>query len=200
MKAGFIFTDDKELYELILQLRSHGWSKQNSEDKHQELIYKYNIDDFHSPFTFYVPGFNVRPTDLSAFLALRQIKKMDHYFGQRHKNHIRYSQNLKGVIEFQDFSNNKIIASISFGALARNHEHRKSIVRRLVLCGIETRLFSAGSLDQHPFWFEKYPKINDLESLKIHSTGFFLPNNHEMREENIDFISAVVKDDPEVMK
>lgn len=191
-EGGFCFTDDKEIYELLLQLRSHGWSKQNTKEKHEELIKKYNIDDFHSPFTFYVPGFNVRPTDINSFIGLRQLDKIDGFFEQRHENHIRYSQNLKGWLEYQDFSNNKLVASISFGALAHNNDQRRKIVKHLVKNGIETRIYSAGSLDQHPQWFERYPKINDPTSLKIHSTGFFLPNNADMAENDVDFISNVV--------
>mgnify|MGYP001589879717 CR=1 FL=1 len=56
-EGGFIFTDDKELYELLLSIRSHGWSKQNTKEEHKRLVQKYKIDDFHAPFTFYFPRF-----------------------------------------------------------------------------------------------------------------------------------------------
>ena len=34
-----------------------------------------NIDSFHEPFTFLIPGLNLRSTDLQAFIGLRQVEK-----------------------------------------------------------------------------------------------------------------------------
>ena len=176
-RAGFCFTDDKEIYELLLSLRSHGWAKQNSPEEQKRLVEKYKIDNFHTPFTFYYPGFNVRPLDIQSFFGIQQMKKIDGFFKQRHKNHIRYAGNLRGTVSFQDYAqNNSLVASISFGALAKDNQERRNIVKALVENGIETRIYSAGSLDQHPAWYERYPKINDPLSLKIHQTGFFCPN------------------------
>jgi CDP-6-deoxy-D-xylo-4-hexulose-3-dehydrase len=63
----------------------------------------------------------------------------------------------------------------------------------LVDNGIETRIFSAGNLGLHPFWYKRYGKFEDEVSNNIHSRGFFLPNYPELREDEIQFICKVVK-------
>ena len=192
IEGGMVNTDDKELYDMLLMLRSHGWAKDLDEKEYDRLIQKYNIDDFHKPFTFFVPGFNLRSTDLQAFLGIRQIEKAEWAADRRHKNHLEYAKNLEGCVEYQNWFKNKPV-SISFGALANDTDHRQQIVTRLVENGIETRIFSAGNLGLHPFWYERYGRFNDKMSNKIHSNGFFVPNYPELTKDEIKFICDVVK-------
>lgn len=192
IEGGMVNTDDPELYDMLLMLRSHGWAKDLNEESYNRLIKKYGIDDFHKPFSFFVPGFNLRSTDLQAFLGLRQIDKADWAARRRNENHIRYAKNLEGIVQYQKWGNNFPV-SISFGALARSSPHRKSIVNALVDNGIETRLFSAGNLGRHPFWYERYGHFDCVISDWIHSCGFFLPNYPELTNEEIDHICKIVK-------
>tara|TARA_R110000824_G_scaffold104492_4_gene248053 strand:- start:779 stop:1939 length:1161 start_codon:yes stop_codon:yes gene_type:complete len=192
IEGGMVNTDDKELYNMLLMLRSHGWGKDLDEQAYNNLMQKNGIDDFHKPFTFFVPGFNLRATDLQAFLGIRQIERADDIGRLRNRNHKRYAENLDGIVEYQDWDNNTPV-SISFGALARSTTHRKEIVSRLVENGIETRIFSAGNLGLHPFWVERYGYFSDYVSNKIHSCGFFVPNYPELQLPEIDFICKVVK-------
>lgn len=194
VEGGTIHTDSKEIYDLLLMLRSHGWLKDLDEESRKKYIEKYEIDDFHQPFTFVEVGYNVRSTDLQAFIGLEQMKLIDAYAEQRNMNHRLYKQKLQGLgFMFQEYNEKEIISSISFGCLAKSKEERTRIVKALDENGIETRLFSAGSLDQHPFWYERYEKINDPLSLDIHQKGFFLPNNFDMKEKDVEFICEVVR-------
>ena len=192
IEGGMVNTNDEELYEMLLMLRSHGWAKDLNPSSAKTLMDEYGIDDFHSPFTFFVPGYNLRSTDLQAFLGIRQVKKADWVASRRNKNHCLYAEKLQGYVEFQKWADN-VPVSISFGALADSTEHRMQIVKKLVEHGIETRIFSAGNLGRHPFWTDLYDEFVDEVSDRIHSCGFFLPNYPEMTEEDIDFICDIVK-------
>ena len=192
IEGGMVNTEDKELYEMLLMLRSHGWAKDLSKESSDTLMKKYGIDDFHSPFTFFLPGYNLRSTDLQAFLGIRQVQKAEWAASCRNKNHRLYAEKLEGVVEFQRWGDN-VPVSISFGALADSTEHRKEIVTRLVEAGIETRIFSAGNLGRHPFWTDLYEEFRDEVSDNIHSRGFFLPNYPELTPEAIEHICDVVK-------
>jgi CDP-6-deoxy-D-xylo-4-hexulose-3-dehydrase len=192
IEGGMVNTDDDELFDILMMIRSHGWGKDLNHETYKKLVTKYEIDDFHSPFTFFVPGLNLRSTDLQAFLGLRQIDKADWVSDKRNENHLRYANNLKDDFVFQKWGNNKPV-SISFGMLANDVEHRRQIVNRLVENGIETRIFSAGNLGRHPFWTERYGVFKDEMSDKIHSTGFFVPNYPELTASEIDFICEVIK-------
>ena len=192
IEGGMVNTNNKELFDMLMLLRSHGWAKDLDQAAYSKLINSHGIDDFHKPFTFFVPGFNLRATDLQAFIGLRQIEKADWVSQRRYENHLRYAENLKGFVEFQNWGENKPV-SISFGALAESTAQRKEIVTRLVKEGVETRIYSAGNLGRHPFWVEKYDQFEDAMSDKIHDKGFFIPNYPELSLDEVDFICSVVK-------
>ena len=192
IEGGMVNTDSKELYDLMLMLRSHGWGKDLDQETYDGMIEEHGIDDFHKPFTFFVAGFNLRSTDLQAFIGIRQMEKAKWVAQRRYENHVRYAQNLEGYVQFQDWREHKPV-SISFGALATSKEHRTEIVNRLVDSKIETRIFSAGNLGLHPFWVRRYGKFDDEMSNIIHSRGFFVPNYPELTNEDIDYICSVIK-------
>ena len=192
IEGGMVNTDDPELYDMLLMLRSHGWGKDLNEQSYARLIEKYEINDFHKPFAFFVPGFNLRSTDLQAFLGLRQIERAEWAATRRNENHARYAEKLEGVVRYQKWGDDFPV-SISFGALAINESHRKRIIDALVANGVETRLFSAGNLGRHPFWYERYGQFDCPVSNQIHSCGFFLPNYPELTDGEIDHICDIVK-------
>ena len=191
IEGGMVNTDDEDLYYDLLMLRSHGWGKDLPNDLYKKKMADNEIDSFHEPFTFLVPGFNLRSTDLQAFIGLRQVEKADWISEMRTENHIEYAKQLDGHFEFQDWGDDNP-CSISFGALAESKEHRKEVVNRLVENGIETRIFSAGNLGLHPFWVNRYGEFHGEVADKIHSRGFFLPNYPELEIDDIEFICSVV--------
>jgi len=190
IEGGMINTDDEDLYHMLLMLRSHGWGKDLPKDLYKQKMDDNNVDSFHEPFTFLVPGFNLRSTDLQANFGLMQIEKADWISEMRTENHIEYAKQLDGHFEFQDWGNDNP-CSISFGVLAKNKEHRKEVVGRLVDNGIETRIFSAGNLGLHPFWVNRFGEFHGKVADKIHSRGFFLPNYPELEIDDINFICGV---------
>lgn len=191
IEGGMVNTNSKELYDLLLMLRSHGWTKDLDPEARASWSKKYSIDDWHEPFTFFYPGFNVRSTDVNAFLGLEQMKKADEVTRIRRRNHLVYIDQLKNL-RWQHWDKNASPCSISFGALATSTAHRAEIVKELDRHHIETRLFSAGNLGLHPFWFERYGKFHDTVADQVHSCGFFLPNNESLEEEDIRAICNVV--------
>jgi CDP-6-deoxy-D-xylo-4-hexulose-3-dehydrase len=192
IEGGLVSTDNKIFNDLLLMLRSHGWNKDLDKESHNQLVEKYNIDDFHSPFVFYESGFNLRSTDLNAFLGIRQIDKMDWLIKRRGENHDIYKKILGDYLYNQKAPADSVICSIHYGALAKDNEERRKIMKALDENGIETRIFSAGNLGLHPFWFERYGKASFPIADRIHYTGLFLPNNPTLSSKDIEFISNVV--------
>src|SRR3989344_1798112 len=94
IEGGMVSTDDPRFRDLLLMLRSHGWGKDLEPAARQKLVRKYKIDDFHSPFVFYIPGFNLRSTDLNAYIGLGQLDKLDWIISRRQENHLRYKKHL----------------------------------------------------------------------------------------------------------
>jgi CDP-6-deoxy-D-xylo-4-hexulose-3-dehydrase len=156
------------------------------------LVSENQIDDFHSPFVFYEPGFNVRSTDLNAFIGIEQLRKLDWMTGRRQANHDLYLRHLESRFYVQRPPETSKVASISFGLLADSPSERRQIVRALVAEGIETRIFSAGNLGLHPFWVNRYGKTSFPVADRVHHCGFFLPNHALMNEHDVTHIARVV--------
>ena len=87
-----VCTDDEELYEILKSIRSHGWDRDASPEYRGKLRDKWNVDSFNGLYTFYHPGFNLRATDLQAFIGRRQIKKADEVSKKRAENFQKYQE------------------------------------------------------------------------------------------------------------
>lgn len=195
IEGGMVSTDDKKFYDLLLMLRSHGWSKDLDFETHSRLVERYQIDDFHRPFVFYEPGFNLRSTDLNAYIGLGQLEKLDTVASRRHENHLLYQRFLGEKFCTQHWDDPKaVISSISFGVVADSGAQRRTIVQALNENGIETRIFSAGNLGLHPFWVHRYGKASFPMADRIHHRGFFLPNHPSFKTEDITLMAQVVLD------
>ncbi len=191
IEGGMVSTDDQGLDDLLRMLRSHGWSQDLDPASHRALVEKYRIDDFHTPFVFYEPGFNLRSTDLNAFIGLGQLDKLEWIISMRQRNHQIYKQHLEGKFTTQRADPNARICSISFGLVAQDARQRRAVVKALVDHGVETRIFSAGNLGLHPFWFNRYGRASFPVADRIHEGGLFLPNHPSLTPETVDFISQV---------
>jgi len=192
IEGGAVSTNDPEFRDLLLMHRSHGWLKDLDPATRERIYAKYNIDPFHSPFTFVEPGFNLRPTDLQAFIGLRQIDKMEWLIEHRGANHAKYRRLLGDKFTVQTPPDDSVICSIHFGMLASTGDERRKIVTALVENGIETRIFSAGNLGRHPFWTDRYGEFRSPMADRIHEQGLFLPNHPSLTDEDIRFIAGVV--------
>ena len=73
IEGGMICTNDKAVYDMLKMLRSHGWDRDLDSEKQQELRKEWGVDDFSALYTFYVPGFNVRSTDLQAVIDRKSV-------------------------------------------------------------------------------------------------------------------------------
>lgn len=192
IEGGMVSTNDKRLADLLLMLRSHGWSKDLDTETHRALVTRHLIDDFHSPFVFYEPGFNLRSTDLNAFIGIGQVNKLDWMTEQRRANHARYLERLSASFYVQKPPSGSQVASISVGLLAESRQQRQRIVQALVARGVETRIFSAGNLGLHPFWTSRYGATSFPVADRIHHCGFFLPNHAALTPDDVSIISQIV--------
>ena len=189
IEGGMISTDDEELYHILLSIRSHGWDRDLPKSKQIELREKYNIGDFRSLYTFYYPGFNLRATDLQAFIGLEQLKKLDLIVKNRNLNYQKYHEGIKNNEWKINPPKDSFISNFSYPVITKNI---KELVEKLTENNIECRPLICGSINEHPFWYERYGKQDLPISKKVHEYGLYLPNNHQMTVEEIDKVINIV--------
>jgi len=189
IEGGMISTDDEELYHILLSIRSHGWDRDLPKSKQIELRKKYNIGDFRSLYTFYYPGFNLRATDLQAFIGLEQLKKLDLIVKNRNLNYQKYHEGIKNNEWKINPPKDSFISNFSYPVITKNI---KVLVEKLTENNVECRPLICGSINEHPFWYERYGKQDLPISKKVHEYGLYLPNNHQMTVEEIDKVINIV--------
>ena len=189
IEGGMISTDDEELYHILLSIRSHGWDRDLPKSKQIELREKYSIGDFRSLYTFYYPGFNLRATDLQAFIGLEQLKKLDLIVKNRNLNYQKYHEGIKNNEWKINPPKDSFISNFSYPVITKNI---KELVEKLTENNVECRPLICGSINEHPFWYERYGKQNLPISKKVHEYGLYLPNNHQMTVEEIDKVINIV--------
>ena len=77
-EGGMIVCKNKEDYEILKSLRSHGWSRdEKTSRKYPHLDPRY---------VFINSGFNLRPTDIQAAIGTSQFKKLKKFRSIRSEN------------------------------------------------------------------------------------------------------------------
>jgi CDP-6-deoxy-D-xylo-4-hexulose-3-dehydrase len=189
IEGGMISTNDEDLYHLLLSIRSHGWDRDLPKNKQVELREKYNIDDFKSLYTFYYPGFNLRSTDLQAFIGIQQMNKIDEIVKSRNENYLKYKNEIKNDFWSISPPNNSYISNFSYPIITKNINN---LVKALSNNNIDCRPLICGSINEHPFWFERYGKSELPNSKLVHTYGIYLPNNHQITNDELDKVIETV--------
>ena len=189
IEGGIIATNDRNLYNILLSTRSHGWSRDLEPEYQEKLRNEWNVDSFNQLYTFYYPGFNLRSTDLQAFLGIRQLERADTVVDAREVNFKRYVEGLSNSIWRPSVSSDDFISNFCYPIICENKAEMK---QELTNNGIETRPLIAGSMAKQPFYIKRYGEATLPNSEIVHNGGLYLPNNPSLKGEEIDFIISVV--------
>ena len=190
VEGGMVCTNNRELYNIMLSIRSHGWLRDNDQDFTQKHLQKYEMyDTFSMKYFFVFPGFNIRNTDINAVVGRSQLKRIDANIAARDKNYRKFCAALEDKVWIQK-SDTDLISSLSFGII---DENKKQITEALINNNIECRPLICGSIQEHPFWYERYPKRELPNAQLVHDYGFYIPCHQHLTEQQINFISEIIK-------
>jgi CDP-6-deoxy-D-xylo-4-hexulose-3-dehydrase len=190
IEGGLISTDDEEIYNILLSIRSHGWDRDLDEKVRKDLREKYNIDEFRSLYTFYYPGFNLRSTDLQAKIGLLQMEKLDASIEKRKSNFALYDRLIKNNSWKATPDNNMSVSNFAYPII---HIKSDIIIKNLQKNNIACRPLICGSIARQPFFTNLYGKQVQLSMADVvHDYGLYIPNNPDMTEKDIIMISTIV--------
>jgi CDP-4-dehydro-6-deoxyglucose reductase, E1 len=189
IEGGMITTDDEELYNIVKSLRSHGWNRDVSDSFKLKLKEGFEVDDFKDLYTFYYPGFNLRSTDLQAFLGIHQLDKVEEIVTSRNSNYKLYNKLVTNDYwKITDYKN----CYISNFAYPIIHPNIKKISMDLNKNGIECRPLICGSIGNQPYWINLYGKTKFEFADIVDKFGLYVPNNSKLTEDEIRFICSII--------
>ena len=179
MEGGLVVTDDEELYHIMLCLRAHGWTRNLPKFNH--VCGEKSDDPFEESFRFVLPGFNLRPLEMSGAIGLEQLKKLPSFVSERRGNAAVF-QSL--FADHPDFLIQQEIGQSSwfgFSLIIRSDAKisRREVVNTLNENGIECRPIVAGNFAKNQVmqWFD-YEIAGELKNADwIDQNGLFIGNH-----------------------
>lgn len=189
IEGGMITTNNQEVYETILSLRSHGWTRDLG---NKNKLVKKKKDNFYEKFNFILPGYNLRPTEITAVLGIEQLKKLSKFIKIRKVN----ANYLKKILK-----NNKNIyiqnhlpgsSHFAFALIIKKNSKVKLIDLRKKLdhAGIEYRPIITGDftrqiVTQKYFEYLVYGKLKNASH--IDRNGLMFGNHHYDIRKKLNF-------------
>jgi len=189
IEGGLISTDDKELYELLVSIRSHGWARDLSVETQLNLSEEWNVSEFDSLYTFYYPGFNMRSTDLQAYIGLAQVDKLDDWGRKRLTNFNLYQELIENDYWKPDIDLNHFVSNFAYPII---HPNRNIIVENLRKNDVEVRPLICGSMGTQPFYVKKYGRLELPNVSVVDKYGFYVPNHPTLTYDEIELICNIV--------
>jgi len=185
IEGGIICTNDKKVANILKSIRSHGWGRDMDIDYSTNLRNKYNIDEFNALYTFYYNGFNVRSTDLQAFLGIEQLKRIPEAVNKRNENYNTLRSSIKEEFWKPKNDSSNFISSMAYPVISKN---RQSIIDNLKSNDVECRPLLSGSLSRQPYWYDNFGKISLKNADYIHDYGLYVPNNPDLSIDDLEKI------------
>lgn len=200
IEGGMVVARQQSDYDLLRCLRSHGWSREQS--NHTSIEKKYsNIDP---RFLFINVGFNIRPTEIQGAFGLEQLGRLNYMNKCRRENTKRVREAFRKHTLWHDQllfpSTEPSIDPCWFGFpfLTNTHLHidRRAFQALLERAGVDTRPIVSGNMDLQPA-----VQLFDIErslgpfvgAQQINDRGFFIGiHSKPLNEDRINWLAEIV--------
>lgn len=193
MEGGFVSTNDEELYHILLSLRAHGWTRNLPKENH---VSNKSDDWFTESFRFVLPGYNVRPLEMSGAIGIEQLKKLPNFIENRRKNaalFVNLFQNHPDFMIQQDIDKSSWFG-FSLIIKPESNLKRTDVIKKLIDNDIECRPIVTGDFTQNEVMqYFDYEIHDELTHAKyLHENGFFVGNQQVLIEKEINFLFKVL--------
>lgn len=193
MEGGIVTTDDDEMRDLMVSLRAHGWLRGLGPNNH---VHPLSGDPFVDSFTFALPGYNLRPLEMSGAVGSVQLLKLPAMLAERRANAERFrkSMNVDDVLIQEPRGDS---SWFGFGMLLTGllAERRGRVVQELTRRGVECRPVVAGN-------FLKNPVMRHLDHVapkelpvadSLDRSALFVGNHHFGLESEFDLVADALR-------
>jgi len=193
IEGGMVATNDTEACHLVRSLRAHGWTRDLPPDS---PVFVKRGDDFYEAYRFILPGYNVRPLELSGAIGLQQLKKLPAMTAARRKNLALFQELLGDDERFIIQRENGKSSAFSF-PIVLNPAHnpdREKVFRALEKADIGYRIITGGNILRHDVRrFYDYEAVDDLANANTaHDLGFFVGNHPQDLSQQLNRLAEVL--------
>ena len=179
MEGGMVTTNSLELAETMISLRAHGWTRGLPD---QNSVFNKSSDPWEDLFRFVLPGFNLRPLEISGAIGQIQLDKFPKFLDNRRNNAKKFVELFSNSNSYQIQRENGDSSWFGFSLIVKGklQGRRSEILNLLKKNKIDTRPIVAGNFTVNPVMKHlKYETLPDLPNANlIQNDGFFIGNHH----------------------
>jgi len=193
MEGGFVTTDNEELYHILLSIRAHGWTRNLPKEN---LVTNKGNNWFDESFRFVLPGYNVRPIEMSGAIGIKQLKKLPNFLKKRRENAELFVSLFNNHPDYLIQKEIDKSSWFGFSLIIKPGSKviRKDIIKVLEKNKIEYRPIVSGNFVRNEvlkyFNYEIHKKLTNANHL--HDNGFFVENSHENLFSNIKLLKEIL--------
>ncbi|MBU2985784.1 DegT/DnrJ/EryC1/StrS family aminotransferase [Saccharophagus degradans] len=187
MEGGCVVTDDEEMYHLLLCLRAHGWTRNLPTENHVSGVK--SDDPFEESFKFVLPGYNVRPLEMSGAIGREQLKKLPSFINCRRENGAFFQELFRGhpYLDIQKEVGESSWFGFALILKPDSKYSRKEVLAILSDKDIEVRPIVTGNFVKNTavLKYFNYEIFGDLRNADwVDQNGFFVGNHQcEIKEQ-----------------
>lgn len=178
MEGGMLLTDDLQTSQYLRSLRAHGWIR---DLPNINSIHNKTGNDFNDSFRFVLPGYCLRPLEMSGAVGNEQLKKLNTMLALRRANARIFKEVFSSIpdVMIQKEIGESSWFGFSLVLTGTLEGKRKKVLELLHKNGIETRPIVAGNFVNNPVISYIPHRISgNLDSANyIDQHGFFIGND-----------------------
>lgn len=195
MEGGCVVTDDEELYHILLCIRAHGWTR--NLPKFNKVTGEKSDDHFEESFKFVLPGYNVRPLEMSGALGIEQLKKLPKFIETRRKNAKLFQTLFENHAHLNIQKETGHSSWFGFSLIIKPDApySRKELVKLLAQHGIECRPIVTGNFLKNKEVLEHfdYEVSGSLDAAEyLDEYGLFVGNHQNDIEKEIRLLYEIL--------
>lgn len=196
MEGGLVVTDDEELHHIMLSVRSHGWTRHLP--KFNRVTGEKSDDPFEESFKFVLPGYNLRPVEMSGAIGQEQIAKLPMIVEERRRNASGFRALMQGYpqIRIQQEIGESSWFGFSMVVEPDAGFDRAALIRALGEHGVECRPIVAGNFAKNEVVKRHMDHVIHGElrhADEIDRNGLFIGNHHYPLEDKWDLLRAALE-------
>ena len=194
MEGGIVVTDDEELYHIMLVIRAHGWTR--SLPDVNQVANRRTEDAFEESFRFVLPGYNLRPLELSGAIGKEQLLKLPRLIEGRRENarlfKSCFTNHSQVLIQKEVGDSSWFGFSLVLKPTAKLN--RSQLIKKLINAGFECRPIVAGNFaKKEVMQFLKHAIHGGLANADyVDQHGLFVGNHHYPIEDAINDLEKCV--------
>jgi CDP-6-deoxy-D-xylo-4-hexulose-3-dehydrase len=193
MEGGMVLTDDAELRDLLLSLRNHGWTRGLPADT---TLFERGGNEHFEAYRFILPGYNVRPLEITAAIGEIQLRKLPAMTAQRRRNLALFQQKFGGDERFIIQRENGKSSCFAFTVILNPERSvdRERVFAALREADIGFRMITGGNFLRHDvIKYYDYTTVGEIRNADIaHDYGFFVGNHPHDLAPQIERLHAVL--------